>query len=117
MTIDLPRKRNSCYVLLLRLSIQRLLFKHFDSTDSEGPQISDMTFLLIVVVAAGFLLLATIESIHCPYWQLPLGLSFLFGSVMISIVAPFNWSDVALGWGGGIGLFLVCQVIIATIRG
>ncbi len=53
--------------------------------------ISAEFFILSFCFFAAVLLLASIRSLHCPYWQLPLGLSFFIGGCILTFVFALYW--------------------------
>ena len=66
--------------------------------------------MLMAVVFIGVILIASIKNIHCPYWQLPLGVSLLSGSVILSLIASITWPEIALSWFFGAGAAILIVV-------
>ena len=66
---------------------------------------------LMGIIFIGVILIVSIKSIHCPYWQLPLGASLLIGSVILSLIAPVTWVEVGLSWFFGAGTAILAVVV------
>jgi hypothetical protein len=73
------------------------------------------SLILMGIIFIGVILIVSIEGIHCPYWQLPLGLSLLIGSIILSLIAPVTWIEVGLSWFFGAGTAILA-VIVRTYK-